>query len=217
MAVQGGFICWTAGWHWNKNETRVAVADLLVEKVTAPALIVRGANLYPLILFSKTLYKGFTGGRYEQDSCEYSRGSCFDLFLPRICPWPLKCHHQSVTAVALPLAPRLLPKQAPRYPQEQHLTAVMGISWGLGAWPVLQLPIYQGSYDYTVVTEVPHAPRAMIRDSWAWAIVKLAAPDWNTVLTEIMPPRNVMVVIDCWSSKCWCAYYEEISLVIRCR
>lgn len=66
MAVQGGDICSTTGWHWNKNESRIAVADMLVEKVTAPAPSMRGANLYPLVLISKTFYEGLSGGTYER-------------------------------------------------------------------------------------------------------------------------------------------------------
>lgn len=93
--------------------TRVEVAAFLVEKVMAPALSIRGANLYPLVLFSKTLYEGLTGGRYGQDSCEYFGRSSFDLFLPRICLRPQKFWYLSATIVALLLVPWVFPKQAP--------------------------------------------------------------------------------------------------------
>lgn len=39
---------------------------MLVEKVTAPAPSMRGANLYPLVLISKTFYEGLSGGTYER-------------------------------------------------------------------------------------------------------------------------------------------------------
>lgn len=71
--------------------SKVEVAAFYVEKIPAPALNVRGADLCPLVLFSKTLYEGLTGGRYGQDSCGHFRGSCFDLLLPRVYLRPPKC------------------------------------------------------------------------------------------------------------------------------
>lgn len=57
IAVRGRVLCSITAWNWNKNESRITVADILVEKVIVPAPSMRGANLYPLVLFRKTWVK----------------------------------------------------------------------------------------------------------------------------------------------------------------